>query len=100
MEPTRIAKQMMDFQKSTFNSAFDAAVMLQDQTERVVNSFTEQITKGFAEESKKVMKEWADAYKKGREDFKKNVDEGFKTMEDFFGVSNRASKTKKENVSE
>ena len=98
MEPTRIAKQMIDFQKTTFDNTFNAMVILQEQTERMANTFLEQAT-WLPEEGKKAINEWVKAYKNGCEDFKKAVDESFKRVEDFFAGTNEAPKTKTEETS-
>ena len=44
MEPLKMAKQMIDFQKATFDNTFEAMVLLQDQTERMVGTIMEQAT--------------------------------------------------------
>jgi len=36
------------------------------------------------EQGKKALDEWVQTFKKGREEFKKAVDESFKKVEDFF----------------
>jgi hypothetical protein len=43
-----------------------------------------------------VINEWVKAYKKGRGDFKKAVDENFKRVEDFFGGAKKTAKPKTE----
>ena len=74
---------MIEFNKATFDNTFNAMVMLQEQAERLANTLLEQAT-WLPEEGKKVIEEWVEAYKKGREDFKKAADENFKRVEDFF----------------
>jgi polyhydroxyalkanoate synthesis regulator phasin len=83
MEQKQIVKQMIDFNKTTFENTFNAITMLQDQTEKMVNMFLQQAT-WLPEEGKKVLNEWIAAFKKGRNDFKSGVDENFKKVEDFF----------------
>jgi polyhydroxyalkanoate synthesis regulator phasin len=83
MDQNQLLKQMIDFNKATFDNSFSAMVMLQEQTEKMVNSFLEQAT-WLPEEGKKVINEWIKAYKKGCDDFKKAVDENFKRVDDFF----------------
>jgi len=83
MEQKTILKQMIEFNKATFDNTFNAMVMLQEQAERLANTLLAQAT-WLPEEGKKVINEWVEAYKKGREDFKKAVDENFKKVEDFF----------------
>jgi len=91
MEQQKIFKQMIDFQKATFDNTFNAMTMLQEQAERMSSMFLGQTT-GLPEEGKKVIGEWVDAYKKGREDFKKSVDESFKKVEDFFADVEKSKK--------
>ena len=83
METGKMAKQMIDFQKATFDNTFNAMAMLQDQTEKMVNTLMEQAT-WLPEEGKRVIGEWLKAYKTGREDFKRMVDDNFKKVEDAF----------------
>jgi hypothetical protein len=84
MDPNKLMKQMVDFNKATFDNTFNAITMLQDQMERMSSMFLEQ-TPALPEEGKKAVKEWLKAYKTGREEFKKAVDEGYKKLEGFLG---------------
>ena len=90
MEQSRIAKQVIEFQRAGFDNTFTAMTMLQDQTERMVNMFLEQAT-WLPDQGKKALNEWVQSCKKGREQFKKTVDESYKKVEDFFAVRKRAS---------
>jgi hypothetical protein len=83
METGKIAKQMIDFQKTTFDNTFSAVVTLQEQAEKMVNVLMEQSV-WLPEDGKKAVNEWGAAYKKGRDDFKKSVDENFSKFEGFF----------------
>lgn len=94
MDSAKITKQMIDFQKTTFDNTFSAMVMLQEQTERMANTLLEQAA-WMPEEGKKVINDWVKAYKKGREDFKKSVDDNFKKVEDFFTSFDSTQKAKK-----
>lgn len=82
-EPGKMAKQMIEFQKTAFENSFSAMVMIQGQTEKIADQF---ITKNsiIPEEGQKMINEWRLSFKKGRDDFKKSVDENFKRMESFF----------------
>jgi len=84
MEATRTAKQMIDYQKAAFDNTFNAVVMFQDQTEKMADKLLNEIT-WFPAEGKKAIEDWAKAYKLGRENLKKSVDENFKRADDFFG---------------
>ena len=83
METEKFAKQMIDFQKATFDNTFTAVTMLQDQAERMINTMLEQ-TIWLPEESRRVIDEMVGTYKKGRVDFKGVVDENFVKLTDLF----------------
>jgi hypothetical protein len=83
METEKFAKQMINFQKATFDNTFTAVTMLQDQAERMVNTVIDQAT-WLPEESRRVIDEMAGAFKKGRTDFKGAIDENFMKMADLF----------------
>ena len=83
MEPLKLAKQMIDFNKATFDNTFSAMVLLQEQMEKMVGAFMEQST-FLPAEGRKLLEDWVEAFKKGRENFKKTVDEGFTKVEDYF----------------
>ena len=79
----RITKQLIDLQKATFDNAFSAMAMLQDQAEKTTSMLLESSLWPVPEEGKKMMREWVQAFKKGREEFKKALDESFNKMQDF-----------------
>jgi len=83
MENAKIAKQIIDFQKAAFDNSFNAIVMIQEQTEKMLDIALQQAT-WLPEEGTKTIKEWADTYKQGREDFRKTVDTNFRKVEEFF----------------
>ena len=83
MDQKQILKQMIEFNKTTFDNSFSALVMLQEQTEKMVNTFIQQAP-WLPEDGKKVLDNWVKAYKSGRDEYKKLVDESFKKVEDFF----------------
>jgi len=83
MDPKQVTKQMIDFNKSAFDNSFSAMAALQEQTQRMINMFIEQ-SPWLPEEGRKVIQDWNKAFKKGREDFKKSVDESYKKVETLF----------------
>jgi polyhydroxyalkanoate synthesis regulator phasin len=83
MEPKQIAKEMIDFNKAAFDNSFKAMSVLQDQTEKMVDAFMQQ-TSFFPEDGKKLVTDWINSYKKGRDEFKNSADESFKKVESFF----------------
>ena len=90
MEPLQIAKQLIEFNKSSFDNTFTAMMLLQEQTEKMVNSFLSQAN-WLPEEARKVLDEWLASYKKGRDDFKKTVDESFQKVEEYFAKATRSN---------
>jgi hypothetical protein len=83
MDQKQIAKQMMEFNKTAFDNTFNAMTVMQDQTEKLVFRFLEKAP-WVPEEGKKVINEWVNAYKKGREEFKATTDESYKKVADYF----------------
>jgi hypothetical protein len=83
MDQKEIFRQMVEFNKGAFNNAYNAMVMVQDQTETLATSMLNQAT-WMPEEGKKAVREWVDVFKKGRETYKKSVDEAFRKVEAFF----------------
>ena len=69
MDPNQMLKQMLDFNKSAFDNGFNAMLTIQEQNEKMFNTFLEQAT-WIPEEGKKLIQEWINTYKKGCEDFK------------------------------
>ena len=76
------AKQMIEFQKATFDNSFNAAVMLQDQAEQLFNTSIEQAG-WLPEEGKQMVDEWVRICKTGREGFKNAVDESFDKLAEY-----------------
>jgi hypothetical protein len=87
MEP-RIAKDIIELQKATFDNTFSALSMFQDQAERATKMILESSMLPVPEEGKKILDEWVHAFKKGRDEFKKAVDESYKKMEEAFNLEN------------
>ncbi|MFB3924779.1 MAG: hypothetical protein ACE14T_01905 [Syntrophales bacterium] len=83
MEATKLAKDMLDFYKMSFDNTYNSFLLIQEQMEKMLNMQLDQ-TAGFPEEGKKVITDWVKAYKKGCDDFKSAVDESFKRAESYF----------------
>ena len=64
MQPKDMLKQMIDFNKAAYENAFKNMNMLQEQMEKVINTYIDQ-TAGMSDEGKKAAKDWASMYKKG-----------------------------------
>jgi polyhydroxyalkanoate synthesis regulator phasin len=83
MDQKHLFKQIIDFQKATFDNSFNALATLQEQGETMISTSLNQ-AEWLPEEGKKVIKEWLDTYKKARTEFKNTVDGNFKKVQEFF----------------
>ncbi len=82
-QPSRIAKQMIDLQRVTFEGMISNMIKFWDQTGSMMNSFLDQAS-WVPEESKKVFRDWVDSNKKGCETFKTAVKDGYSNLEKCF----------------
>jgi len=78
-----MVKQAIDFHKKSFENCFSMMVTIQGQAEKLMKTFVDQAP-GISDEGRKVMNQWKDACKKGIDDFKKAIDEGYARIEAFF----------------
>jgi hypothetical protein len=85
MDQKQIFKQMIEFNHTAFNNTFNAMVLLQDQFERIAQSAMSQAS-WFPAEGRKAVENWAEAYKSGRENLKKYVDDSYKKTEEYFAA--------------
>jgi len=81
METNQFAKQTLNFQKTMFDNSYNAIVMVQDQSESMLNSYVEKLP-WVTDESKKALHETLNIAKKARNDFKKAVEDGFARFEE------------------
>ena len=93
MEQGKIAKQMIEFHKTTFDNTSYTMEIIQNETEKMVNMFLKQAP-WFPAEGKEAVNEWLTTYKKNREAFKTNVNESYTKVEDFLVNIEKTGKTK------
>lgn len=86
MEEKRPFKQMIEYNKTVFENAFNSIALLQEQAEKMGNMVLDQAS-WIPNEGKKAAKDWVTMCKSGRDSFKKAVDDGFKRAEAFWGES-------------
>lgn len=75
-------KQMISFQKATFDNSFIAMERIQENGEIMFSTFLDQAA-WMPEEGKRAIQEWKNSCRTERETFKKNISENFKTIEQF-----------------
>lgn len=81
METAKFAKQTLGFQKTIFENSFNAMIMVQDQTEKMVNSYLDQLP-WVTDDGKKSLQNSIGLAKKTRDDFKKAVEDGYRKFEE------------------
>jgi len=83
MEQQKIAKQMVEFGQATFNNAFNANTLFQEQFEHVANTVLDQAT-WIPAEGRKIIDSWAATAKTGRDNLKKYMDDSYKHAQNIF----------------
>ncbi len=85
MDQKKIAKQMIQFNKTAFDNGYNAMTMMYEQNEKMMVTFLTQAP-GLNEEAKKAFKDWMAAYRTGCNDFKILVDENYAKAEGYFNT--------------
>ena len=83
MNQKQMVKQMVDFCQASFNNAYNANSLLQDQFERVAYTMLDQAT-WIPDEGRQAIGKWVDSYKSGRDNFKRHMDNSYKEAEAFW----------------
>lgn len=83
---TEITKQMVNLFKSSFDNSFSVLITFQDQMEGIVKNFIDQ-SPIINDDGKKMFDQWIGAYKKGRDDFKTAVNDGYAKTESILECS-------------
>jgi uncharacterized protein (DUF608 family) len=89
----QMAKQVIEFQKSSFSGIFDAMATLQDNTVDAVDTMLDQTT-WLPEDGRKAIQEWVDVCQKERDRFKSYVDDSFNGLEKYVGSVKTARSSK------
>ena len=76
MDQKNVIPQMIKFNQTLFNTAFETAVQFQDQVEKIGNTMMDKAD-GLPGETRKIYDSCVDAYKTSRNNFKSYVDEGY-----------------------
>lgn len=90
----KLGLQVLDFQKSTFNNTYNTFLKIQEQSEKIAESFMKDNT-AIPAEGRKILDEWKLVLKKGQTEIKKSIDEGFSKAESFFSETSQTAKTAK-----
>jgi hypothetical protein len=85
MDQKQIIKQMVEYNQSAFDNAFDAIVTIQDQSQQIAEKMMDQAD-WMPVEGRKVIDNWVDVYKTSRNNFKVQVDNNYKQIEKLFTI--------------
>lgn len=89
MNNTDFTKQLLDWNKTVFNSSVNLFEKYQDYGEKTTASLVELSPWG-NDEGKKALSQWSSNRKKGLKAFKESVAFGFKQAEGFCAVAKSA----------
>ena len=92
MEPTKIAKQMINFQRTIFDSTYNTVTAMQDNSENMLNKLLNELT-WVTEEAKKPFNDSVTLIKNAREGYKKTIHQSFDKFEEL--VDNKSEKPAK-----
>jgi len=96
MENKEIAKQMISYHKAAFETGYNSMLMLQEQTTKAVDNLLKQAP-WIPIQTKSLISEWTDIYKKSTADFKEVADQNYSKLEGFFVSGMDAVKPKVKN---
>jgi len=85
MDAVTPVKQMITFQKTFFENAYEATCRIQNQTEKMNEALFKQMP-FMSDEGMKMIDESVVMGKKARDQFKKAVDDGFVKLEALFNI--------------
>ena len=81
MDPKTMQKTVMEGMRSGMLMSFDAMNSVQEQMEKMWRTLLDQ-GGDLQKEGEKVLQEWLENMRKGREDFRRNLEEGLRKMEE------------------
>jgi len=85
MAPKKMIKQMVEFNKTTYENSFKGIALLQQQTERMTKTMVDQAT-WLPDEGKKALDSLSDVYKSAYDNFKTMMDDNFKKVEAYLSA--------------
>ncbi len=82
-DPSNMGKDVLSFMKSSFDTTFDNMVKIQDLNSKM---FKDMIGKGkeVQEDGVKMVDDFVENAKKGRDEYRRLMEDGFQKIEDMF----------------
>lgn len=81
MDPKATQKMMFEGMRTGMRTAFDTMNAIQEQMEKTWKVFLEQ-SGDARKDAENTLEEWLGNMRKGREEFRRNMDDGIRKMED------------------
>jgi polyhydroxyalkanoate synthesis regulator phasin len=84
MDPKMMQKMLVEGMRSGMLMTFDTMNSIQEQMEKMWKTLLEQ-GGDIRKEGEKVLQDWMDNMRKGREEYRRNLEEGLRKMEGLLG---------------
>jgi hypothetical protein len=91
MQTSKLTKQILDFQKSTFETFYGTMTRIQNQMESTTTNLLKR-SSIVPEEGLRALDAWSSAIKQGQSDVKKMIDDGFDAWESLLTKSVKETK--------
>lgn len=93
MAYNQIAKQVIDFQKTSFSSWYDAVTLIQNQASSAVDTMLDQST-WIPEDGRQAILSWIDVCEQERDRLKRYIDDSFTGVEKLVSSGKKSSPAK------
>ena len=84
MDQRSMQKMVVEGMRSGMLMTFDAMNSMQEQMEKMWKTLLDQSGE-LQKEGEKILAEWMENLRKGREEFRRNLEEGLRRMEELLG---------------
>ena len=93
MENVNMTREILEYSRKFFDTAFDSAASIHDQTEKILIDFWGRAS-WIASETKEVVANWSDIFRKGRDDLKGLTDKSYKRIEEYLSERGNMARPK------
>lgn len=82
MDQKQLMKQLLEFNKTSFNNTYNTMKMFQEQAERMASTLANHPTL-LTDDGKKIISEWVKIFKTKVDEYQDAVNENFNKIESF-----------------
>ncbi len=82
MDQKTLMKQLLEFNKTSFNNTYNTMIMMQEQAERMTSTLINHPTL-LTDEGKNTIEDWVKVFKTKRDEYQDIVNSNFKKLEEF-----------------